>query len=211
MNGRIKQQTAIKMVQTSKKIYLARTLKNVYSTFNKAHQKSYVQRIYNIIKIMFIVYTNCSRDISCTFNNKYILRTQQYLKVSTSGAYFCFRIYIYFCNFIVLKKLGVHLTPRVLTQNNSLTYKIIIGLQQILSYLPNTSYALIYLDLIHFITMTGVNKNSHQKKCASRQDFNNNDPVLNLEDKFDDLVNANSPIGGVARPVLVRSKLQPNM
>lgn len=101
----------------------------------------------------------------------------------------------------------MHLTPRVLTQNNSLTYKIIIGLQQILSYLPNTSYALIYLDLIHFITMTGVNKNSHQKKCASRQDFNNNDPVLNLEDKFDDLVNANSPIGGVARPVLVRSKL----
>ena len=43
-------------------------------------------------------------------------------------------------------------------------------------------YLLINLVIIHFIIMTGVKKESHQKKRANQQDYNNNNSVVNLEE-----------------------------
>ena len=64
-------------------------------------------------------------------------------------------------------------------------------------------YLLIYLVLIHFIIMTSVKKESHQKKRVNWQDYNNNNPVVNLEDEFDEVINDNSHIGRQVGPVYI--------
>ena len=56
--------------------------------------------------------------------------------------------------------------------------------------------------------MTGVKKESHQKKRMKRPDLNNNNPIVNLNEKFDNAINVNSPIGGAARVLIERVAIE---